>query len=140
MKVDKISKEKWAELSEKAHLIVFSEVKKAETERIDFALCVLSEQGVPLTYTTCREMDAETLYWQYGGSFPGTRGTIASFSNTLHLLEWAKQNGYKRVCFYVENDNQPMLKLAMKCGFKITGVRNYKSHILLEHLKEFEWA
>lgn len=117
MKVRKISKTDWAALSETAHLVVFSEAKKAESERIDFTLCVESEQGIPLSYVTCRELDAETLYWQYGGSFPGTKGTGASFGNCLLLLEWAIQNGYKRVACYVENTNQAMLKLAMKCGF-----------------------
>lgn len=136
MKVVKINPTEWAELSEKAHLIVFNEEKKASSERIDFALVTESTEKVLMNYVTCRELDKSSLYWQYGGSFPGTKDTILSYRATQALLRFCKEQ-YERVSFYVENTNLPMLKLAMKCGFKITGVRNYKNSVLLEHLLEF---
>ncbi len=137
MRVVKIHKEDWKELAEKAHLVVFGEVKKPEMDRIDFALIVESEHGIALQYGTCRETDAYSLYYQYGGSFPGTKGTIKSHRCFEALLTWARENGYKRVSFLVENTNAPMLKLALACDFLITGIRHFKGLILLEHLKEF---
>lgn len=137
MRIVALTKEQWALLSEKAHLVVFNENKPVAMERIDYALLAEGEDGLPESYATCREIDAETVYWQYGGSFPGTRGTINSLRNFNGFIRYAKEFGYKRICYYVENTNAPMLKLAAKTGFLITGVRNYKGHVLVEHLLEF---
>lgn len=137
MRVVKLTKEHWHELSERAHLIVFNKTKKPETERIDFALLVESDSHVPMQYATCRESDSESIYFQYGGSFPGTKGTINSFRCMELLLQWAEFAGYRRIAFLVENTNEAMLKLAMKCGFLITGIRLHGGYTLLEHTKEF---
>lgn len=137
MKVQKLDKETWKLLSEGVHRIVFRENRPPETERVDFALIVEDAEGVPASYSTCREFDAETLYWQYGGSFPGTKGTINSLKNFQAMVRWAKEAGYKRLTFLVENTNFAMLKLALITEFKITGVRVYQQHVLLEHLLEF---
>lgn len=137
MRVQKIDKEDWKELSKRAHLIVFNEDKDPLKDRIDFALTVEeAESSLLLAYVTCRETDSDTLYWQYGGSFPGTKGTILSYRAVQALLRYCQER-YKRVFFYVENKNSAMLKMALKCGFLITGIRNYKNTILVEHLLEF---
>lgn len=136
MKVVEITKEQWALLSEDVHLTVFNESKVAATDRIDFALVTEDSLGILMNYVTCREIDSESLYWQYGGSFPGTKGSVMSLRATEALLAFCKLK-YKRVFFYVENTNFAMLKMAMKCGFLITGIRNYKNTILVEHLLEF---
>ena len=137
MKVQKIHKDDWATAAADAHLIVFSEKKKPEMDRIDFALVVESEHEIPLQYATCRELNAESLYLQYGGSFPGTKGTIKSHRCFEEMHTWAREQSYKRVSFLVENSNLAMLKLALTAGFLITGVRNHQGGILLEHVKEF---
>lgn len=136
MRVVRVTKEDWKQLSEKAHLVVFNEVRDAESERIDFALVAENQDSTPGTYVTCRELDAHSLYFQYGGSFPGTKGTPRSLQAMQGFLRWARENGYKRVAYYVENKNHAMLKLAMRTGFTITGVRNFKNSILLEHCLE----
>lgn len=137
MNVVKLNKEDWMVLSDKAHLVVFNETRKPEMERIDFALMVESNAGIPMQYATCRELDSESLYFQYGGSFPGTKGTIKSIQCMELILDWAEFAGYRRIAFLVENTNQAMLKLALRCGFLITGIRNFKGMILVEHTKEF---
>lgn len=53
------------------------------------------------------------------------------------IIEWAEFAGYRRIAFLVENTNEAMLKLAMRCGFLIVGLRTFKGLILLEHVKEF---
>lgn len=134
MRVVQIMPEKWKELSERAHLIVFNELKKPETSRIDFALLVESASGEPMQYAECREIAEGSLFMQYGGSFPGTKGTVASVRCLEQILEWAEFAGYKRISFLVENTNEAMLKLAMRMGFLITGIRMHKGKVFLENV------
>lgn len=137
MKVIRIEKEHWAALSEGAHRIVFKENKPCEMDRIDFALSVEENDDSLISYVTCRENDRDTVYMQYGGSFPGARGTPKSLHAFLAIVRWFKESGYKRVWCLVENTNKAMLKLAMRAGFLITGIRVYKGNVLLEHGLEF---
>lgn len=133
--VDQISAQEWAQLSEKAHLIAFAENKPAEWDRIDFALLVKRGQNL-MGYVTCRETDAHTLYWQFGGAFPGTRESSLTFSGYRAFVDFCEER-YQRITTLIENDNFVMLKMAMKVGFRIVGVRVFRGHVLLEHLLEF---
>lgn len=128
--------EKWAELSERAHLIVFNELKKPDMNRIDYALLVESKSGEPMQYAECRELAHDSVFMQYGGSFPGTKGTLASVRCFEEILEWCEFAGYRRVSFLVENTNEAMLKLAMKKGFLITGIRVHGGKVFLENVLE----
>lgn len=123
--------------SEKAHLIAFGKDKPAHWDRIDYALLMVDRRtNTPGGYITCREFDHETVYWQFGGAMPGTKSTPRSLACFDAALDWARL-AYKRITFVVENTNFPMLKLAMKRGFQIVGVRNFHGAVLLEHMKEF---
>ncbi len=136
MQVDILTPQQWKNHSEQAHAAVFGEIKRADLDRIDYAM--VSRDGDILTgYITCREWDAETIYWQFGGAFPGTKSTSLSFKSYTACVEYAKKR-YKRVTTLIENTNPVMLKFAMKVGFKIVGIRNFRGQILLEHLLEFE--
>jgi hypothetical protein len=136
VKVERISAVNWAILSENAHLTVFGKHKPANLERVDYALLVVRDH-TPLIYVTCRELDGESLYWQFGGALPGTRGSIHTLRAIQTALDWA-QARYKRVTMLVENNNRAMLKMAMKVGFLVVGIRNFQGSILLEHLLEFK--
>lgn len=136
IKVERFSRAEWREFSENAHFVCFGKHKPAEWDRIDFALLVVDEEK-PMGYVTCREIDAETLYWQFGGAFPGTRDTHRSFRGYQAFVDYCKPK-YKRISTLIENDNLVMLKMAMKVGYRIIGVRSFKGSILLEHLLEFE--
>ncbi|MNY47228.1 hypothetical protein D3C86_1824810 [compost metagenome] len=103
--------------------------------RIDFAL-MTELDGVPLSYMTCREVDEETVYMAYGGSFPSAKNTALSFQSYQAFIEYLSTK-YKRATTLIENTNFPMLKFAMKEGLVITGLRNFKGSILLEH--SIEW-
>lgn len=135
MIIERIAKEDWQRLSETAHEICFAEKKPAAWDRIDFALLAV-EDLVPIGYITCREIDAHTLYWQFGGAFPGTKDTIKSFSAYQAMVRYASER-YKRVATYIENTNRVMLKMAGRCGFLITGIRVFDGDILVEHCLEF---
>ena len=133
--VEQLSKAQWAPLSENAHKVAFAEIKPLALERIDFALVIRNEEGL-MGYATCREHDAETLYWAYGGAFPGTKSSSLTFSGYQAVVEFSKKK-YKRVATLIENTNTVMLKFAMKVGFRIVGIRCVFGHIYLEHILEF---
>lgn len=126
--------------SENAHIIAFGKRKPAEWDRIDYAMLFISEVSKkPVGYVTCREFDHETVYWQFGGAMPETKGTHVSVQAFQAGLEWTKLH-YKRVTFVVENKNAAMLKLAQHEGFLIVGIRNFHGTVLVEFMKEFREA
>jgi hypothetical protein len=135
MKVMRLNPIEWKDFSAQAHVVCFDEVRPPDLDRIDFALIAGDESG-PVAYMTCRELDAESVYMQYGGAFPESRGTVKSFKGyTLMIAELAKN--YVRASTLIENKNSPMLKFASKVGLIIIGMRTFKNQILLEHAVEF---
>lgn len=135
MKIEKLSPADWSILSEKAHLVVFNQNKPGSKERIDYAL-VCTEGDELKGYLTAREMDGDTVYWQYGGAFPGTKGSHYTIQGYLAFVRWTKEF-YKRIQTRIENTNLPMLKFALKAGFRVIGVRCVEGAILLEMELEF---
>lgn len=133
--VRKLQPWEWARLSEDAHLINFGENRPASLDRIDFALITIKE-GKPAAWCTVRELDSESIYWQYGGALPNIEKSVAAFSHYKRFAEWSFANGYKRVTTYVENTNIRMLKMAFQVGFRIIGTRHFKGHVLVELLNE----
>jgi hypothetical protein len=138
IEIKKLNKEQWNELSEKAHSICFNEHKPSEWDRIDFAL-VGDNFGIPMGYITCRETDAKTLYWQFGGAFPSSKETVWCFHTYQKFVDFCRSD-YERITTLIENTNTVMLKMAMKVGFRIVGIRYFKGSVLLEHLLEFNDA
>lgn len=134
IEVDQLNPKQWEQVSEKAHLVVFNTTKPKDWDRIDFALIVRRGEDL-MGYLTAREHDAHTLYLQYGGAFPGTRDSSLSFVAYKAMVDFCKDR-YPRITTIVENNNFVYLKMAMKVGFKIVGVRVHQSSVLLEHLWE----
>lgn len=137
MTVLNISPVEWKGLAEDAHLVCFGERRDASLDRIDFAL-MTTDGEKPIAYMTCKELDGETVYLQYGGSFPESQGTTASFRSYMDMLGHLKSRGYKRAGTYIENTNRSMLKFALKAGWTITGLRTFEGAVLLEHQLKFE--
>lgn len=137
MKVVKVTPEAWKDMGEMAHLLAFGKHLPIEKTRIDFALLVVDSNDKPMGYVTCKELDADTLYWQFGGAFPDTRDTVRTFPGYQAFVRFTKELGYKRIATYIENTNAVMLKMAAKVGYRIVGVRNFGGAVLLEHLLEF---
>lgn len=136
IEVKVFTREEWAVFSEDAHKICFNELKPASFDRIDFALlCV--DSGKPCAYVTCRELDPDTVYFQFGGAFPETRGTLSSWKCYEKVTDFARTK-YRRITTLIENNNVVMLKFAMKMGYRIIGIRNFGGSILLEHVLEFD--
>jgi RimJ/RimL family protein N-acetyltransferase len=125
-------------MAESAHLAVFGEKRPSDMDRVDYTLLGIDqEKDQPLAYITVRELDQESVYWQFGGSFPPIRDTVYSFRLYQEMLRWTFDR-YQRVTTLIENDNTVYLKMAAKVGFKIIGVRTFKGKVLLEHLLEKE--
>lgn len=137
IEVQRASKEQWLEMAEVCHQACFNERYPVEWNRVDFALVGIdNEKRMMVGYVTCREHDHETIYWQYGGSFPEFRGSTLVVTGYKLFIEWCREH-YKRITTLIENTNAPMLKMAAHCGFIIVGIRNYKGKVLLEHGIEF---
>lgn len=134
-----ISADEWNKnWAEAAHKTCFSEIVPGGFYKIDYALLVGDpESPLPRGYCTVRELDDESVYWQYGGAFPGTINSIHSARCYEALVEWTKQR-YERITTYVQNTNVAYLKLCMHFGFRIIGVKNFKGRIFVELLNEFE--
>lgn len=130
-----LNKIEWETYSENAHAIAFGTIKKREDERIDYALLALTNDEL-IGYVTVKEMDSKTVYWQFGGGFPTGEKTIRIWHGYNAFLAWSALR-YKYMSTLIENDNLPMLKMAMRAGLRITGVRYFKGAILLEHGIEF---
>lgn len=136
MIIQRIEKDAWKELSEKAHLISFQKVKDPDDERIDFALLCVQDQK-PLGYLTAKEMDSETIYWQFGGVFPSAKMTQLSFRGYYMFSKWCEER-YKRVITYIENTNIVMLKYALQVGFVVSGMKLSQGNLLLQCTLEFK--
>lgn len=135
--IERIDPKTWARLSEGMHKRVFKEIKPAAWDRIDYALLAVKEnEPTPCAYMTCRELDAETVYWQFGGMLESIRGTTTSWKAYLAFLAWHKAH-YRRATSYIENTNIAYLKMALKAGFVVIGTRTYKNRIFLDVELEF---
>lgn len=134
--IKQIGKEEWVQICEAAHLAMFNMKRTGEMERIDYALLV-EESGKLCGYLTARELDAESVYWQFGGAFPGTHSTTKVVEVYGRLIDWTEAR-YKRITTLVENTNVRYLKLAMHFGFRIIGCRTFKGTVLVELLNEFD--
>lgn len=89
-----------------------------------------------MAYVTCREVTSEVLYWQFGGSFPGTKDTVKTFQAYRGFSDWTKKH-YKAVTTAIENTNIVMLKMAFKIGYLVTGIRTYGGQVFLQLTLEF---
>jgi len=126
----------WVILAEDFHWAVFGKIKPATKDRIDYTMLVEQDE-IAQMYITCRELDSETVYWQFGGSLPPARGSIKSYRAYVICIEWAAMV-YKRISTLIDNTNKVMLKAAASVGFKIVGVKNLGGTILLDHVLEFK--
>jgi len=136
MIVERLEKEEWRELSENAHRAVFAEYKPAAKERIDYALISLKE-GVLQGYCTVRELDGDSVYWQYGGAFPTSEKSIHAYRSYEAFVDYCAER-YERITTLVENENVRYLKLAMHFGFRIIGCRLFGGQVFVELLLEFK--
>lgn len=138
MKIECLTPAQWAPLSENAHRACFGKVKPAAWDRIDFALLAVEEETATVRgYGTFREQSRDSVYWQFGGAFPGAKDTALSFRAYQQMVRHLAKK-YTRVTTAIENTNTVMLKFAMKVGYRIVGTRTVDGSVMVEHLLEFQ--
>lgn len=136
IRVEKISPQAWKSIGAKAHQLAFGEGRPTGQERLDFALLVLEDDTI-LGYMTCRELDAVTLQWLYGGVI-GKSHACLTWRGLRAAIHWCKAAGYEKLLSIVENTNRAMLKLELTLGFLIFGLRMHAGHVLVENFLSLE--
>lgn len=138
IQVTKLPAHEWRRVSADAHRAVFGKTKPASWDRIDYALLMVEQPADQVVcYVTVRETDPHTAYWQFGGAFPQARGTPAVYRAFCEAVDFQRKKS-KRISMLIENTNQPMMRMAGKRGFLISGVRYFRGTVLVEHLLEFD--
>ena len=137
IQIDRIEKEDWDKLSTDAHTAVFNEKRPSSWNRIDYALGIRSGLDI-IGFATIRELDHESVYWQYGGGIPEFRNSPKMFKGYKAVADYCFENGVKNIQTLVENTNVVMLKMAMKIGFLIIGTKTLdgKTYVDLYLTKE----
>jgi RimJ/RimL family protein N-acetyltransferase len=102
----------------------------------DFAL-VSKVDGEPSGYVQCIEMNKSVIYWQFGGAREEFRKKLSVLPCYSKMIQWTAER-YKRIETRIENNNLPMLHLAMKAGFRAVGTRTVRGRIFLELIFERE--
>lgn len=135
VRAEKIPREEWGVLEELSHTICFGESRPADMNRYHFVMAGFIGKEL-MGYTTCMEMDAETVYLQHGGAFPNYEKSLYVWQAYQALLN-ALEPEYKRVWTRIKNTNTVMLKLALKLGFLIKGIYQFKGDTFVELEIEF---
>ena len=131
-----LTKNEWMKMAEEAHLICFNETRPKTLDRIDYALVNVTDKEEILNYCTVKELDAESVYWQFGGAFPNSKGSVHSARSYARNIKWTFENGYKRITTYAKNTNSDMLRVQLKCGFVPIGMRTVQGEVYVEMLLE----
>lgn len=130
MNLRQFSREQWAYLSEDAHYTLFGTKKPASRDRIDYALGLETPEQELLGYMTVHEISSDCVYLQFGGAFK--QGTALTFRGLQKFMDWFKEMGKKTIYTRVANTNTAMLRLYLKLGFLVVGVRVDPTETLLE--------
>lgn len=132
MYLEFVDKNAWKEhFSETLMSLVFDMPDFHLIESVDYAVLIKDEDDI-LGFSTCRALDKSHIYMQYGGSLQKSFKNLSSY---LLLVNTLKKE-YSTITTYIENTNTSMLKIAMKAGFRIIGLRSFKNKIYLEHCIE----
>ncbi len=129
MFINYIAKEKWKDISPYFHSMAFNNKDFSEIENIDFA-CSVVDGDSTLGYCTFRVLDKSHVYMQFGGAVDkGSYKNLAAYMAVINALK----KEFIHITTLIKNDNFVMLKMAMKAGFKIVGIRMVKGEIYLEN-------
>lgn len=135
MQITRVSLDEWRDrFANNSYTQSFGQNRDISLERIDFALIAVNEN--PVGFVTCIEMDAETIYWQFGGAFDEIKRSLMVLTYYVSFINYCKER-YKRITTRVENTNISMIRMALACGFLIQGTWNNRNKIYLELCLEF---
>jgi len=136
LSIEYVHKDQWGKFVKKAHDSVFLQARDPDVDRSNFAVLGMCD-GKPCGWSSFIELDANTIYIQYGGIFAHKRKTTATLPIYRKMHEWIdEQKKWTRVLMCVANDNIPMLKIALACGMKIIGTKAVGETVLVEFMRE----
>ena len=81
----RMTAEQWENYACEAHLLAFSVDRPTSFDRTHFALMYVKNKA-PYMFVSCHEMDAETCYIQFGGTFQPERKDPSAFRAYLKML------------------------------------------------------
>lgn len=128
--VQRFTPEEWAPYAEDAHKALFGVTRPNSLNTHHFILAVYAD-GVLGGYITCLEIDATTVYVQYGGVFPNFEKTIHVVPGYVKLISWLREN-YSLANTKIENVNLAMFKLALQVGFLVTGTHFHEGRLFVD--------
>lgn len=127
--LDKLQPNDWGKMSHAAHLTTFYLDRKAEMDRIDYALLVHNQEE-PCCFATLIEIDKDSVYMQHGGAFPAVAKGVYTVKGYVMITNHLKEH-YKNISTKILNKNIPMIKMAIAVGLEINGVEMIDGDIFL---------
>ena len=100
---------------------VFGNSAGVDYYRFDFAYLFHDGNSKPEGFIFFKEVTNDTIYADYGGTFPTERG-FSTFRNLKEMYALLSEK-YKTLITHVQNTNFPMLKVYLHEKFEIIGVR-----------------
>jgi hypothetical protein len=134
--LEKVTLEQWNLIAEDAHRYCFGDYRPKEMNTFDFALVVRNESQI-CAYSTCLEVDKESIYMQHGGAFPNIEKVVYTL-RAYELMLGALRAKYKMATTRILNKNIPMLKLAFRGGFIVNGIDMNEGNVFLNLVNKFE--
>jgi len=140
MKVTLFSRQEWLEyFGNDAHFSVFKESVGDTLNKSFFdAAAVVFDNTLPVIYTTVKQLSEDSVYLEFGGSFPEYRGSFKVLKAFKLLIETFKNSGALMVGFATKNDNVAMQKLGLGAGFLPCGFHTTKSGVFIEYTLNFK--
>lgn len=130
------TKEYWDHFVMDASEDLFGELFPKEVYKdYDFVVLIQNEDKEHVCYSTIKEVDAETAYLNFGGTFSKFRGkglTRECFNKIVGILK----SKYPRLGMTCRTQNTPMVKLGLGEGFMIIGMRMVYGFVNIELLYE----
>lgn len=130
-----ITPNNWKLMAQDVHACVHGTLRDPNMDRVDFVLLGVDDKDEMAGYITVKVFDDASVYFGWGGMFPSYKGT----TKTYHIYKEAILfifTQFKRINTYIRNTNVAMLKLAMKVGFLITGIKVIDNIIYCDLLLE----
>lgn len=116
-----ITKKEWDVFGETLHQSVFNWFRSRDDDKCDYAIIIEKDSHVA-GFITVRELGVKRAHLLFGGvipSFRGTLNTVLTYSTILDNL--AKCYDTCTTC--IENTNNDMLRISLKLGYKIIGIK-----------------
>lgn len=109
----------WLQVYKDLFLSTFGELRSHHSPDIVY---LITEEG-RAGFAECFINNQNEIHIKYGGTIKGLHGRAENVRAFSALVDYIHGDGFGNIRMDVENDNLPMLKLALASGFRIIGCR-----------------